>query len=102
MSKHPWSLYKQGEQALVNQILYTVLESVRLSAYLLAPVIPNLSTQIYQQLGFKLDLNINHGEDGAAIHSVHSNWGSLPANPPLLGTPQPVFQKLEPLQAAAP
>ncbi len=97
----PWSLYKQGEQGLVNEILYTVLESVRLSAYLLTPVIPNLSTQIYQQLGFTLDLNVNHEGNGAALHSVHSNWGGLPTNQ-VLGTPQPVFQKLEPLQAAAP
>jgi methionyl-tRNA synthetase len=97
----PWSLYKQGEYALVNQILYTVLESVRLSAYLLSPIIPNLSTQIYQQLGFQLDLNVHHGEDGAALYSVHSNWGGLPTNQ-MLGTPQPVFQKLEPLQVALP
>lgn len=97
----PWSLYKTGEQALVNQILYTVLESVRLSAYLLTPVIPSLSTQIYQQLGFKLDLNANRGGDGATLYAIHSNWGRLPAHQ-VLGSPQPVFQKLEPLQAAAP
>ncbi|KAI9134080.1 methionine--tRNA ligase [Acaryochloris sp. CCMEE 5410] len=97
----PWSLYKKGEQDLVNEILYTVLESVRLSAYLLTPVIPNLSTQIYHQLGFKLDLNVNHDGDETTLHSIHSNWGGLPASQ-ILGTPQPVFQKLEPLQAAAP
>ncbi len=96
----PWSRHKQGEHAVVNQILYSVLESVRLSAYLLTPVIPNLSTRIYQQLGFELDLNDIHGS-GTALHSVHSNWGGLPPKQ-TLGTPQPVFQKLEPIQTAAP
>ncbi|WP_299491421.1 methionine--tRNA ligase [Acaryochloris sp. IP29b_bin.137] len=97
----PWSLYQKGEQSRVNEILYTVLESVRLSAYLLTPVIPDLSLRIYQQLGFKLDLNVDHGGKRAALHAVHSHWGALPAQQ-VLGTPQPVFQKLEPLQAAAP
>ena len=31
----PWSLYKQGNLPAVGKVLYTVLESVRLAAYLL-------------------------------------------------------------------
>src|SRR6185436_3697002 len=53
----PWALYKQGQQQAVEQIMYTVLESVRLAAYLLSPIIPNISTDIYQQLGFLIDFN---------------------------------------------
>lgn len=52
----PWSLYKQGKQQEVNQVLYSVLESVRLAAYLLSPLIPNISSDIYRQLGFEVDL----------------------------------------------
>lgn len=52
----PWTLYKQGQHEAVGQVLYSVLESVRLAAYLLSPVIPNISSDIYRQLGFDLDL----------------------------------------------
>lgn len=90
----PWKQYKQGNQAAVNQILYTVLETVRLAAYLLSPVIPNLSNRIYHQLGFEVDFN--HADIGAiAPFSQHASWGMLPADQ-LLNDPQPIFQRLEP------
>lgn len=54
----PWTLYKQGQQEAVGQVLYSVLESVRLAAYLLSPVIPNISNDIYRQLGFELDIKV--------------------------------------------
>ncbi len=90
----PWSLYKQGKQAEVEQILYSVLESIRLAAYLLSPVIPNLSNAIYRQLGFAVDFN-----DGSMIQQVapfekHYQWGVLPANPKL-DSAQPIFARLE-------
>ncbi|MBW4494145.1 MAG: methionine--tRNA ligase [Oscillatoria princeps RMCB-10] len=50
----PWTLHKQGQQREVEEVLYSVLESVRLAAYLLSPIIPKISTEIYRQLGFKL------------------------------------------------
>ena len=88
----PWTLYKQGQQDQVNQALYTVLEAVRLAAYLLAPVTPTLSTNIYQQLGFELDFN-HPLESPTLSYAIHSQWGVLPPNQ-ALGNPQPVFQKL--------
>lgn len=53
----PWTLYKQGKQQAVEEVLYSVLESVRLAAYLLSPIIPSISTEIYNQLGYAIDLN---------------------------------------------
>jgi methionyl-tRNA synthetase len=89
----PWTLYKQGNQALLEQVLYTVLESVRLAAYLLAPIIPNISNAVYQQLGFSIDFN---ERDLGKFHpyAVHANWGVLPGGQ-TLGEPQPIFQRLE-------
>jgi methionyl-tRNA synthetase len=95
----PWTLYKQDKQEELAQVLYTVLETVRLSAYLLSPVIPNLSNAIYQQLGYQADFN------DAAIGQVlpfaeHSKWGVLPAGQPL-GEPQSIFPRLDlPSEAA--
>ncbi len=89
----PWKLFKQEQQAEVEQILYAVLESVRLSAYLLSPVIPVTSSKIYQQLGFDWDFN---RDQLAQIEEfqLHSKWGKLSPNK-TLGKANPVFSKLE-------
>jgi methionyl-tRNA synthetase len=89
----PWSLYKQGKQAELEQVLYAVLESVRLAAYLLSPVVPRLSKAVYRQLGFDVDFDQpNVGE--TALFSQHANWGILTAGQ-VLNDPEPVFQRLE-------
>jgi methionyl-tRNA synthetase len=89
----PWSLFKQGKQEEVEQVLYSVLESVRLSAYLLSPIIPNLSSEIYRQLGFDLDFNDKNLFN--QIHFTdHIQWGKLPTNGNL-NKPQPIFSRLE-------
>ena len=90
----PWKLYKQGETSALALVLYSVLESVRLSAYLLAPIIPDLSSQIYKQLGFNIDFNYPSQIKDTIEFSTHSNWGILPGGQVLL-PPKPVFQKLE-------
>ena len=93
----PWSRYKAGDLESVHLTLYSVLESVRLSAYLLAPVTPDLSTKIYRQLGYEADFN---RLEAAPMHpfDVHRKWGVLPGGQ-ILGQPEPVFQKLEGLAA---
>ncbi|MGK7945621.1 MAG: methionine--tRNA ligase [Microcystaceae cyanobacterium] len=90
----PWSLYKQGKQQEVTEILYAVLESVRLCAYLLSPIVPNLSTQIYQQLGFNLNFNDFTQLGQQAPFAIHRQWGKLPVNDQLKKA-KPIFQKLE-------
>jgi methionyl-tRNA synthetase len=90
----PWSLFKQGQQAQVEAVLYAVLESVRLSAYLLSPIIPNLSSSIYQQLGFSVDFNQADEVNQIVPFKQHTQWGILAANR-ALPNPQPIFAKLE-------
>jgi methionyl-tRNA synthetase len=90
----PWSLYKAGKQNEVEQILYSVLESVRLAAYLLSPIIPNLSSQIYQQLGFEVDFNDRDRIQQLVPYEQHACWGKFSANQKL-NKPQPIFSKLE-------
>jgi len=90
----PWKLYKEQKQEQVEQILYTVLESVRLCAYLLAPIIPNLSNAIYQQLGFEVDFNSKDHVKLTELFLNHSNWGKLPLNKDLPKA-QPIFSRLE-------
>lgn len=90
----PWSLYKQKQQEEVEQVLYAVLESVRLCAYLLSPIIPNLCGDIYQQLGFELDFNNPTLINKTELFAEHSRWGIL-AGGKTLNKPHPIFNKLE-------
>jgi methionyl-tRNA synthetase len=92
----PWSLYKQGQQQTLEKVLYAVLESVRLAAYLLSPVIPNISSDIYQQLGFGINFN-DPDSIIAAPFSTHATWGLL-SDKQQLGTPQPIFKRIEALK----
>ncbi|MBN8560887.1 MAG: methionine--tRNA ligase [Leptolyngbya sp. UWPOB_LEPTO1] len=90
----PWSLYKQGKPQEAEQVLYAVLESVRLAAYLLAPIVPHTSTAVYQQLGFSIDFNNSSLIDVSTSFPNQARWGILRAKQQLQ-KPQPVFQKLE-------
>lgn len=90
----PFTLYKQGKQAEVEQILYAVLECVRLAAYLLSPIVPHLSTAIYQQLSLSVDFSNADLIDVSFTFPNQTTWGILRAKQ-ALQSPQPVFQKLE-------
>lgn len=90
----PWSLYKQGKQQELEQVLYVVLESVRLAAYLLSPVIPKISSDIYQQLGFGIDFDNQIDTANAAPFAIHGNWGLLSSEQEL-GKVKPIFQAIE-------
>ena len=96
----PWTLYKQGQGQAVEAVLYAVLESVRLAAYLLSPIIPNISTEIYQQLGNITDFNDKTQISSAAPFTTHATWGILIPNQKL-GEPRPIFQRLELLQGVS-
>lgn len=90
----PWKRYKAGETQAVAEILYCVLESVRLVAYVLAPIIPQLSKAIYRQLGYNAaEFNGSIAPD--LLSDRQAQWGVLPASQPL-ANPEPIFQKLLP------
>jgi methionyl-tRNA synthetase len=89
----PWSLYKKGQQAEVERVLYAVLESVRLATYVLSPVIPNISSAAYKQLGFGIDFN-EPNSASTVPYDTHAQWGLL-SSEQQLGTPQPIFQRIE-------
>ncbi len=98
----PWALFKQGQHGELAQVLYSVLESIRLSAYLLSPIVPKISTDIYHQLGFAIDFDQICGNHILANVTSglpknwdrHLDWGILIAQHQL-GEPNPIFTKLE-------
>ncbi len=90
----PWALYKQGQQQKVEQVLYAVLESVRLAAYLLSPIIPDISSEIYRQLGYLTNCNDKTLINDTLPFTTQAAWGVLAAKQ-TLGEPKPVFARLE-------
>lgn len=90
----PWALFKAGQEKEVEIVLYSVLESVRLAAYLLSPIIPNLSQQIYGQLGWDVDFNALQGAMAKTLFPDHSHWGQFRVNQNLTKA-KPIFSRLE-------
>jgi methionyl-tRNA synthetase len=83
----PWKLFKAGKAAEVDKLLYSILESVRIAAYLFSPVIPQLSCEIYRQLCLDFDRLKPPTWD-------HTKWGILKSGI-MLEEFKPLFQRIE-------
>lgn len=80
----PWKLAKDPEKAAeLDAVLYTLAESLRLAAVLLAPVLPHAARDILAQL--KID-------DAPAL--AQAAWGGL-ADGHILSAPTPRFPRIE-------
>ncbi|RFC42569.1 MAG: methionyl-tRNA synthetase [Verrucomicrobia bacterium] len=89
-SSAPWKLAKDPDQAArLDAVLYHLAEALRLVAILLSPVLPEAA------LGILAQLNV-----AAPPHLADAVWGGLPDGH-LLGTPVPLFPRLEAPPAAA-
>jgi methionyl-tRNA synthetase len=90
----PWSAMKQpGQEQQVGSDLYAVLESSRLVAVLLAPLLPELSARMLDQLG-QDPFDSSVSTPGASVWSGALVWGGLQAGL-TLPQPQPVMQRLD-------
>jgi len=95
----PWQRIKQPEQRLaVAADLYAVLESARLVAVLLTPLLPELSARMLCQLGQQpLPSGVPDPSGPAGVTPGWDEaraWGLLMAGQPL-PPPEPVMQRLE-------
>jgi methionyl-tRNA synthetase len=90
----PWKRMKQpGQEAAVGDDLYAVLETCRLVAVLLSPLLPDLSGRMLEQLGQNPLQSGADSEPSGAWHAALV-WGGLPSGQPLC-EPSPVMQRLE-------
>jgi methionyl-tRNA synthetase len=79
--KAPWKLAKDPAQSnLLDDLLYTLAETVRILALLVSPVVPSASEKILEQLKVDAERTLE--------------WGSL-GDGHQLGSPSPVFPRLE-------
>jgi methionyl-tRNA synthetase len=85
--KKPWELAKAGRSDELNQVLYQLLEGIRIAAGLLYSFIPGTAGRIYQALGFTPSQ-----VDGLQWSQV-SRWGQLPAGQKV-AEPSILFPKL--------
>jgi methionyl-tRNA synthetase len=86
----PWKLAKDPAQAeLLDAVLYHLAESLRIIGILLVPVLPDAARGIFEQLNWPHPARL---ED--------ATWGKLPEGH-VLGTPTPLFPRLEASPEAA-
>ena len=81
----PWAVAKDAERAeTLDHILYALVESLRVIAILILPVLPSAAREMLFQLNWKGDAN------GAA-----RAWGGI-ADQHAVGKPKPLFPRIEP------
>ncbi len=90
----PWSLMKkEGHTDQVASDLYAVLEAARLVALLLAPLVPELSARMLQQLALE-PLGSGPNQTNTIPWLEQLRWGQLAVGSPL-PEPAPVMARLE-------
>ncbi len=81
----PWSLAKQGDEQALDRVLYSAAEALRISAVLIAPVMPHAADEMERQLGLS---------EWKRQWSQAKEWGLLPGGQ-AIGLAAPLFPRLE-------
>ena len=80
----PWKLAKDPAQAeKLDEVLYTLSESLRIVSILLTPILPEESSAMRAQLNWTGEATL-----------ANTGWGVLPDAHPL-GDPVPLFPRIE-------
>jgi methionyl-tRNA synthetase len=89
----PWKLAKDmsnESQCTLNAVLYALVESLRIIAILISPVLPRAAHRIFDQLNWKMELS---GKE-ERFSLDEAEWGGLPDGH-LVGKPVPLFPRIE-------
>jgi methionyl-tRNA synthetase len=86
----PWKMAKDKSIELLNGLLYGLIESLRVSAILISPVLPKAAHGIFDQLNWKMELSGK--EERFALKDAE--WGKLPDGH-VVGKPVPLFPRIE-------
>jgi len=87
----PWVLAKDSaEREHLEQVLYTLAESLRIIAILISPLMPNAAQGIFDQLNWKMELSGKKERFSLA----DAEWGRLPDGH-VVGKPVPLFPRIE-------
>jgi len=87
----PWELAKDPtRREQLNALLYHVVESLRIIAILISPVLPKAADGIFDQLNWKMELSGK--EERFCLTEIE--WGRLPDGH-TVGKPLPLFPRIE-------
>ena len=87
----PWQMAKdQSKRMQLADLLYSLAESLRISAILISPVLPNAAHGIFDQLNWKMELSGKGGRFALA----DTEWGKLPDGH-VVGKATPLFPRIE-------
>ena len=87
----PWVLAKDSaERGHLDQVLYTLAESLRIIAILISPVLPNAAHRIFDQLNWKME---SRGKE-ERFSLADAEWGRLPDGH-VVGKAVPLFPRIE-------
>ena len=87
----PWVLAKDSaEREHLDNVLYTLAESLRIIAILISPVLPKAAHRIFDQLNWKMELS---GKE-ERFSLADAEWGRLPDGH-VVGKPVPLFPRIE-------
>ena len=87
----PYKLAKNEDGSeLLDAILYTLTESLRIIAILLSPILPTAAHGIFDQLNWKMELR---GKE-QRFSLGEAEWGKLPDGQ-LVGRPTPLFPRIQ-------
>ena len=90
-SAKPWLIAKeQNKSAHLSEVLYQVIESLRIIAILISPVLPKAAHGVFDQLNWKMELS---GKE-ERFSLADAEWGRLPGGH-VVGKPVPLFPRIE-------
>ena len=90
-ASRPWALAKDSaEREHLDQVLYTLAESLRIIAIWISPVLPRAAHGIFDQLNWKMELS---GKE-ERFSLADAEWGGLP-DEHVVGKPVPLFPRIE-------
>ena len=86
----PWKMMKEGQTRAVAEILYDLVDRLRIIAILISPVLPKAAHGIFDQLNWKMELS---GKE-ERFSLADAEWGRLPDGH-VVGKPVPLFPRIE-------
>jgi methionyl-tRNA synthetase len=87
----PWKLAKdEAQRKVLDAVLYLLVESLRLVAVRISPVLPKSAHGIFDQLNWKMELS---GKE-ERFSLADTEWGGLPDGH-VVGKPVPLFPRIE-------
>jgi methionyl-tRNA synthetase len=90
----PWKLAKASDEASkkrLNSVLYSLTETLRITAILISPVLPKAAHGIFDQLNWKMQPELRGKEERFSL--ADAEWGKLPDGH-VVGKPVPLFPRI--------